>query len=174
MSAAVALTTVASPETWTPLAYVLLDGWQGTMLVLFSLQAGREAFASVELPGRAWPVACQKALALVGVAFVVGLMLLRLPMPPGGHWGFRGLIAADLATAAVIAEVRHGMNLYGLRPDAVAGDAMTGLALCRVLQATAFIFVESSLTVGYGIAWAASFVYVLTMLGICSACRSVR
>lgn len=104
---------------------------------------------------------------------VVGFMLLRLPMPPDGHWGFRGLIVADLAVAAVIAETRHAMNLYGVRPEPVAGEALTGLAICRVIQAAAFIFVESSVTVGYGIALFASAVYVLTMLGVCSACRSV-
>lgn len=176
VSAVTNLSCVAWPELWTPMAYVLLDGWQGSMLALAALQAGRRAFGSVErLPAHAWPIACRKALALVGSFFVVGLMMLEvMPTPPGGHWGFRGLIVADLAVAAVIAETRHAMNLYGVRPDPVVGEALTGLAICRVLQAAAFIFVESSLTVGYGIAWFASFVYVLTMLWICSACRGPR
>lgn len=59
VSAVTNLSCVAWPELWTPMAYVLLDGWQGSMLALAALQSSRLAFGSVEgLPARAWPVAC--------------------------------------------------------------------------------------------------------------------
>lgn len=175
LSAAVALGSLLWPILGTPEAFLAIDSWQALMLALMGLQAGREAFASVDLPRRAWPVATSKVLAVAGACLVLGLMMrYGMPYPEAGRWGLRGLIPVDLACAGVLAEIRHGMNLYGLRPDPVVSDAMTGLAICYVLQAAALVYVESSLAVGFGIAWFASAVYVLTMLGICSACRGPR